>query len=371
MATAKYKKGSDGYFRTKVWDGTYTKDGRKHRICLKSNKSSKDLENQVIAHNNKLKNREYVRPSDITFYDYAKLWKDVWKNGRSKNTIAMYTNIIDAHFAVLSHVRLLDINRLHYQTVINNASGKDRTCQQIYMTFKQVIQCAVSDKLLPRSAFDDIFENVEKVSYKSDEKRPLTDSEKKAVFSPDLKLSRKDKAFLYILYGCGVRRGEALALSRFDVLLKTREISINKAVAFDGNNPYTKSPKTKYGTRKVPIPPSVFPFIEDYVKCLNGPLLFPMRGGAYTSKSSYDKIWMRIVSALTAAGADNNGGCNLTAHIFRHNYCTNLCYKIPMISIKKIAQLMGDTEAMVLNVYNHIMLEKEDAATAVAEALEI
>lgn len=30
---------------------------------------------------------------------------------------------------------------------------------------------------------------------------------------------------------------------------------------------------------------------------------------------------------------------------------------------------MGDTEAIVLKVYNHIILEKEDAATAVNEAL--
>lgn len=30
---------------------------------------------------------------------------------------------------------------------------------------------------------------------------------------------------------------------------------------------------------------------------------------------------------------------------------------------------MGNTEAVVLKVYNHIILEKEDAATAVNEAL--
>ncbi len=30
---------------------------------------------------------------------------------------------------------------------------------------------------------------------------------------------------------------------------------------------------------------------------------------------------------------------------------------------------MGDTEAVVLKVYNHIILEKEDAAAAVNEAL--
>lgn len=59
----------------------------------------------------------------------------------------------------------------------------------------------------------------------------------------------------------------------------------------------------------------------------------------------------------------------LTAHVFRHNYCTNLCYQIPKISIKRIAQLLGDTEKMVLEVYNHIVLEKEDAAGAVNDAI--
>ena len=61
----------------------------------------------------------------------------------------------------------------------------------------------------------------------------------------------------------------------------------------------------------------------------------------------------------------------LTAHIFRHNYCTMLCYQIPKISIKRIAQLLGDTERMVLDVYNHVVMEKEDAAGAVNDAVNI
>ena len=59
----------------------------------------------------------------------------------------------------------------------------------------------------------------------------------------------------------------------------------------------------------------------------------------------------------------------LTAHIFRHNYCSNLCYKVPEISIKKIAQLMGDTEKVVIDVYNHIIDEKEDVSEVVESAL--
>ena len=55
--------------------------------------------------------------------------------------------------------------------------------------------------------------------------------------------------------------------------------------------------------------------------------------------------------------------------VIRHNYCTQLCYQIPKISIKKIARLMGDTEKMVLNVYDHIIEEQEKAGEAVENAI--
>ena len=77
-------------------------------------------------------------------------------------------------------------------------------------------------------------------------------------------------------------------------------------------------------------------------------------------------MWDRIYKSLLAAGADRD---DLTPHVFRHNYCTNLCYQIPTISIKRIAALMGDTEKMIIEVYNHIILEKEDAVSAVEKAL--
>ena len=48
----------------------------------------------------------------------------------------------------------------------------------------------------------------------------------------------------------------------------------------------------------------------------------------------------------------------------------NQCYQIPVISIKKIAELLGDHEKMVIEVYNHILLEKEDAEKAVKQAFD-
>ena len=80
-----------------------------------------------------------------------------------------------------------------------------------------------------------------------------------------------------------------------------------------------------------------------------------------------DKMWARILKALQAVSSKQITG--LTAHVFRHNYCTNLCYQIPKVSIEKIAELLGDTEKMVLEVYNHMVMEKEDATGAVEDAL--
>lgn len=78
-------------------------------------------------------------------------------------------------------------------------------------------------------------------------------------------------------------------------------------------------------------------------------------------------MWKRIILDMQAVSKEPITG--LTAHVFRHNYCTNLCYQIPKISIKKIAQLLGDTEQMVIKVYNHIILEKENAELAVNDAI--
>ncbi len=57
---------------------------------------------------------------------------------------------------------------------------------------------------------------------------------------------------------------------------------------------------------------------------------------------SYKQFWNNIRNKINYAmgGTNNMHLClDLTAHIFRHTYCTNPCYQVPTISIKKIAQL--------------------------------
>lgn len=129
MAKAKYTAGKDGRFQTKVWDGTYNPDGRKHYIPIYSTKSSGDLEKKVNAMKAAVADRKYVTPTDETFLTYARSWLKVYKKVRQLNTQRMYENIIEKHLIILDGVRLQDLRKIHFQSVINNALEMPRTCQ--------------------------------------------------------------------------------------------------------------------------------------------------------------------------------------------------------------------------------------------------
>lgn len=373
MAKAKYTRGKDGFFRTKIWDGTYNPDASKHRISLSSKKSSADLERQVNELKSKVNNGEVIHLTDKLFIDYAREWKKIYKDVREDNTSAMYENIIEKHLIALDHIRLQDIRRGHFQMVINNSRDKPRTCQQIALTFRQIIKTAVREKILSAGSYDDICEGIDLPRYKAKEKRALYPEEvealKKADFTP------MERCFVYIIYGCGLRRGEALALNKdFHVDIKNGILNVQTSIRFKGNCPGTKDPKSHNGFRQVPMPDFLIDFLKEYIPTLKGPYLIHRRDGGMMTKSSYDKMWAQIKKKMNRAA----GGTDelqviygFSAHTFRHNYCTALCYQVPAISLKKIAALMGDTEAVVLNVYNHVQEERENVEKVVNEAIAL
>lgn len=376
MAKEKYQRNSRAEWSTKIWDGTYNPDGSKHRKYLVSKKSSGDLEKQVNRLRSQVENGKFVQDTDILFSDYADNWLKTKKGVREKNTKAMYANIIDKHFSPLQDVKLTDIRNSHFQLVINSALDKPRTCQQIYVTFKQILKMAVTDNLIGPGMYENIVSDINLPKYTRSEKRPLTQLERDAI--PKADFTDREKAFVYIIYSCGLRRGEALALSKFDFKFEEGKssVSITKALIFVNNASEIKSmPKTDNGFRTLPIPDATAAFLKSYIDGLRGTNLFTTcRTGGTMTHSAYVKMWASIVKKINyaAGGTDAFPKVDgLTAHLFRHNYCTNLCYRVPEISIKKIAYLMGDTERMVLNVYNHIMDEKEDPAAVVNDAFAI
>lgn len=362
MATTKFKKNYRGIFETKVWDGTYNSNGTKHRIRLTSDKSSRDLELKVQAHNDKLKNNEVTVFNNITLHQYAISWLETAKSVKEMNTQRMYENIINKHLQPCGHILLTDFTHSHFQQLINYQSEHPRTCQQIYITVRQIIKYAVKDRILPRSAFENICTDISLPKYKKPEKRPLTASEKQAFET--VQLDDRKQAFISTLYYLGLRRGEALALTPSDFNWKDKELSISKVIVFGKNGiPSLKDyPKSDNGIRTIPIPDKAIPKIKPFVDDCKTTYIFHGQNCDMMTLSAFTRMWESIIKSMEKTGNEIE---NLTPHIFRHNYCTELCYQIPTISTKMIAKLLGDNEKMVLDVYSHLVENKEDIKAAV------
>lgn len=368
MANAKYKRGKDGYFETRIWDGGWTPDGKKHRAVLRSRKSSADLERMVGELKAQVAAGKAVRGTDQTVMQYAEKWLQT-KNVYERNTRRQYSDILNYYFRpVLSDVYLKDLSKLHLQMLISNSADHPRTCQLIRRTFLQIVNSAIDDRYLPETVLRSV-KTVEIPKYRKKERRILTDLEKKAILAADLKPMHR--CFVNLLYYCGLRRGEALGMTVADIDLGRQEARVCRSVELINNSSAIKAPKSYRGVRTVPLAPQMTEFLRGYLPTLESDYLIHNRNGGIMTLSSFRRMWEQIMAKLneTAGGTKQVKAIfGLTPHIFRHNFCSMLCYQIPAISTKKVAQILGDDESMVIQVYSHILEEKEDAPAALARA---
>lgn len=375
MAKAKYSYNpTRKEWYTLVYDGTLTPTGAKHRKRITSKKSSADLEKKVNDFKQSLKTG-FVETSTITFGEYSRKWFELYKTTKELNTQRMYKTCVYKYLTPLDDFRLVDIKHSHFQSIINQNMDHPKTCKNIKLTFSQIIKSAVRDRYLPHSAIEDITMDISMPKYLKPKKRALTALEKQSMMDADL--DDRKRAFVTILYYCGLRRGEALALTADDFDFDNKSVSISKVIIFNNNHPEIKPyPKSDNGIRSVPLPDAAVSILKPYVYKCEG-FLFKGQETALMTETAYKRMWESILTSMNiAAGYNPQAKKNriekpiqgLTAHIFRHNYCTQLCYQIPAITTKKIAQLMGDTEKVVLSVYSHMLEEQENVSEAINSA---
>lgn len=347
----KYKQRADGRYAAQINTGVKNENGRPVKITLYAD-TSKKLEKLVAEKKYELEHGMMSRNDTETFGAYAKKWVSVSKANKMPSTRRMYENIIKNHIWYLENLKLKDITRSDIQMQINKTSDRPKTCKLIRMTVYQILDCAIDDGLI----YKNVCKKIDLPYHKSKEKRPLYDDEKKLIEKADFTV--KEKAYVYILYGCGLRPEEARALTRQDFNFVTNEISINKTVAFDGNNPYPiDRTKTYSGERTVPMPDATVEAVKGYLRILDDKLLlFALdENGNYKTKSAYTADWDRIAKKIIS----KNRTDKLTEYIFRHNYCTELYYSD--VSIKECQRLMGHKDyKMIMDVYSHLDSKREN-----------
>lgn len=371
MGKQKYKLNTQGYYSTLVWDGTYDEYGRKHRVAIRSRKSSADLEKQVAAFKEQVNAGKVSKKTDTTIEQYAQEWiktKAVYTN----NTQRQYTEIIKYYIIpTIGNVKVCDLLKMHFQQLIAQNAQHPRTCQLIRRTLLQIAESAVDDHLLNESVLRPL-RSVALPKYTKAERRTLTDAEKAAVFTADL--TPMQKCFVYLLRFCGLRRGEVLGLTALDCDLSRLTVRVCRSVEFIGASSNIKPPKSQRGYRAVPMPRQLADFLTDYLPAVPGNYLVHNADGGIMTPSGFRRMWESIIKKMNAAAGGTDAVrviTGLTPHIFRHTLCTEYCYQVPTISTKKIAQIMGHDESMVMRVYSHILEEKEDAPGALAKIFAV
>lgn len=128
--------------------------------------------------------------------------------------------------------------------------------------------------------------------------------------------------FVFFLLCTGLRKSEALALTRSDIDLKEKEVTISKALEYaDSAHPTVKTPKTENGNRVIPIVDVLVEPLKEHLQATDSVCLFPGRNG-YLSKRGYDCAWQRYCE--TVGFVDDEGKCTITAHVLRHGTATLL-----------------------------------------------
>lgn len=171
------------------------------------------------------------------------------------------------------------------------------------------------------------------------------------------------RAMLWLMAGCGLRLGEAMAVSRDQIDFKAETLRVDFQIAEDGDTAsgknsaiqrrHIKARDEGEPGRTVPLPPNVAFELRRHIKNHGvwGPerLLFPnvTRTGYLYASYFYPKIWME------ALGKGQVKYCK--AHSLRHYYGSRLLYA--GVPENDVTDWMGHSSTDVLREHYHYIFE--------------
>ena len=342
------KKRPDGRYQLSVMVG-YRDNGKPKRKIVygKTQKEVNEKANELRAQ----ANMGIKIDSNITVSEWASTWLKTYKGGVEYNTWKMYDitirNMIDPY---LGDIKLKELKTAHMQKVVNDNAQKLRSLEIFKITMHQILEQAILNDLTVKNPTKGLKLPTKN---KAASKRALTNEEMQKIKKAEL--DARTRCFVFLLLYTGIRRGEALALTKNDVDFDSGIISINKNLIMKGNVSEIKdSPKTASGFRTIPILEPLKEILEQHINSIETDLLFTTQKGETITQTSYRRMWQKFEKAI--------GTKEITAHIFRHNFATIL-YNAG-VDMKSAQQILGHSNINVtLDIYTHLDAQnKQNAA---------
>lgn len=286
------------------------------------------VQNQVVKKEGKINISANLAPISIDSLkkvDAFKLWMQ--SKRYSRNTIETYADALKTYLryfsnkpvAEMDHEDLVEFNNAYILKYELSASFQNQVVNAVKLFFKVVEHKGIAMELIHRPKRAKVLPNV------------LSKEEVKQILGALNNI--KHKTMLSLIYSCGLRCGELIALRPEDIDVRRGLIVIRMA----------KGRKD----RIVPLSTKIFDLLQVYLAShepLNYLFEGMVKGEPYDSRS----LQQVIKSAVQKAGIEKP----VTLHWLRHSYATHLLES--GTDLRYIQEILGHRSSKTTEIYTHV-----------------
>jgi integrase len=306
-----------------------------------------DAENHLKHVEGAVLDNRYVDLSNkITVVEYARQWAATRPH---RATTAVRTeSAIKTHIEAtpLGSRRLVAVRPSEVQAWVTERSQRlaPGTVALLVSILRSMLNAAVDDRLITSSPA----QRLSLPRAQSERIAPLSVDQVRALAGA---VPPRCLAMVITQAGLGLRIGELLGLRVEDIDFLRRTVRIEHQLSRDGKG--LLPPKTPRSRRTLPLPDVVAEVLAEQIRLDGGSdyLFTTSRGNPYRQLD-----YARRVFNPAARNAGLPAGT--TSHHLRHHYASVLLFAGE--SVVAVAERLGDTPAMVLKVYGHLMPGAED-----------
>lgn len=304
-----------------------------------------------------------VEHSNLTVGEWLDIWYETHKNEWKPTSQLQRTNAIKYQMKpLLGKYKLNELDKTTYKRVYINVLLKEykpSTVQLFHRLFKVAINAAVDDEIIPRNRFN-------KITIENEESKDnfYTTTE----LNHFLKHSKAvenitNYSLILLLSFTGLRKGEAMGLTWEDIDFEGNTLSVKRT----RDNKGVRSPKTKRSYRTILINEELIKQLKVYLKwCKEIKLSYGKRlkedDFIFISYQSGSPITENTIMYSMRRVSKEANLKSISPHGLRHTHATILISQ--RIPVKVIADRLGNTPQMILDIYGHTFKDLEEESVA-------
>lgn len=277
--------------------------------------------------------------SSMSMHDYAIKWLGRKRKVKQTTMVNYKLYVYSYIIPTIGEIDVSDVTPSDVQRMLDTFSDKSKkTLKEVKSALRQIFVYAISDKIRQDNPCDSV--DIDIPSDKETTRDALDIEDYRDIIHNLDKLNCQDRIYLALFLYTGMRRGEVLGLMWDDIDFDEKTINVVRNATYPGTNQAViTTPKTKAGTRKIPLDQN----LETIIK--------PFRGSGYViggssplTSTNFKSIYRRIERTIDMHGA--------TLHVLRHSYLT---YAVGETSDYKTVQgISGHADVFTLmNRYAH------------------